>query len=115
MEFRFWETAKAYGGEFQPYTPFPKISDREAWSRVLPEMAERSIREGERFLGHVFPEITREDYSEFSRTGNRVNFEAKYFARRHALVSLMVAECLENRGRFLTDIKNGIRVTLMSQ
>ncbi len=115
MEFRFWETAKAYEGDFQPYTPFPKMADRQAWSRVLPKMAEKSIREGERFLGHVFPEITRDDYSEFSRTGNRVNFEAKYFARRHALVSLIVAECLEDQGRFLEDIKNGIHVILSEE
>jgi hypothetical protein len=112
MEYRFRNIATAYGGSFLPYEPFPRITDREAWGQVHPAMAEKVVREGERFLGYEFPELTREDYTEFSRTGNRVNFEAKYFARRHALVSLITAECVENQGRFLPDIKNGIRVIL---
>lgn len=43
---------------------------------------------------------------EFLRTGNRVHYETKLFARRTALNTLVLAECAENQGRFLDDIIN---------
>ena len=45
---------------------------------------------------------------EFSINGNRRNYETPYFLRRTALSALTAAECVENRGRFLPDIVNGI-------
>ncbi len=115
MEYRFLDTAKAYRGALQPYEPFPRIGDREAWGQLRPDMREKVLEEGERFLGYAFPELAREDYTEYSRTGNRGHFEAKYFARRHALVSLITAECVEDQGRFLPDIETGIRVILSEE
>ena len=46
----------------------------------------------------------------FKRTGNRVAYENIFFARRHALNDLVLAECVEQEGRFLDDIINGIFV-----
>ena len=44
----------------------------------------------------------------FVRTGNRSDYESELFARRQKLAALVVGEVLENRGRFLDDIVNGI-------
>ena len=42
------------------------------------------------------------------RDGNRTRFEAIYFLRRTVLGSLVLAECIEGKGRFLDDIINGV-------
>jgi hypothetical protein len=47
-------------------------------------------------------------YLGFARTGDRQLYEGPYFARRQALGSLVLAECMEAQGRFLDDIANGI-------
>ena len=43
-----------------------------------------------------------------ARTGNRVRYEDKLFSKRQALGALVLAECVENKGRFTDDIVNGI-------
>lgn len=44
----------------------------------------------------------------FKRTGNRVDFEDIYFKKRRALNALVLGEYIEQKGRFMDDIINGI-------
>ena len=66
------------------------------------------IKAGEEYLNFDWPSLPAALYMEFSRNGNRKNYETPYFLRRTALSALTAAECVENRGRFLPDIVNGI-------
>ncbi|GAB6186290.1 hypothetical protein JCM17478_17920 [Thermopirellula anaerolimosa] len=50
------------------------------------------------------PEATDELYLDFSKTGTRRRYESVLSARRRRHSLLVLAECLENRGRFLKDI-----------
>jgi len=52
--------------------------------------------------------LTAVRFMDFGRDGNRSRYEALYFRRRSALGGLVLAECLENEGRFIDQIINGI-------
>ena len=47
-------------------------------------------------------------FLDFKRNGNRSRFEADSFGRRAMLQHLVLAECMEGKGRFVDDIANGI-------
>ena len=104
----FSEIAAAFDQKLLPYTPCADISDRSAWDRLDPEWKKETILLGERFLNFEWPYLSASDFLEFSRTGNRVHFEDKLFSKRHALNALVLAECTENKGRFLPGIIDGI-------
>ena len=113
MEMRFLEAAEAFlssGRDLLPFAPFPAATDREAYEALPDALKQEIIAEGENVLGFPYPPIHATDFMAFRRTGNRINYEDIYFGRRYALNSLVLAECVENKGRFLDDIINGIFV-----
>ena len=104
------ETFLSGGMPLQPFRPFPTASHREAYDSLPSWLKHKVISMGEQYLGYSYPPIHATDFMAFGRTGNRVTYEDIYFARRYALNSLVAAECVEYRGRFLDDIINGIFV-----
>ncbi|MBB3944153.1 hypothetical protein GGQ73_000076 [Rhizobium skierniewicense] len=48
------------------------------------------------------------DYWEYTQNGNRSRFETLYFSRRLRLNALVLGECIEGQGRFLTQIIDGL-------
>ena len=111
MEMRFLDTAKNFlesGTKLLPFSPFPPASNRAAYDGLPAELKERLTTAGETCLGYQYPPIYATSFMAFKRTGNRTDFEKLYFQRRYRLNSLVVAECIENSGRFLDDIINGI-------
>lgn len=108
MEMRFQETIQNFKGALKTFEPFPRARDRAAYEALSPSLQKTLIEEGESYLGYDYPVIRATDFMNFKRTGNRVDFETIYFARRHALNGLVAAECAEHKGRFLDDIINGI-------
>lgn len=104
----FYEIASNYKGELSDYTPGAPIHDRSTWNSLSEQWRLESIRLGEEYLQYPYPSLSATDYMDFTRTGNRTRFEEKFFARRLALSSLTLAECIENRNRFTDDIINGI-------
>ena len=103
---RFWEG----NHQLRDYRPFPTVEDRAAYEGLPRELCRALVSQGEACLGYEYPVIRATDFMDFRRTGNRVDFEKLYFERRYALNSLVVAECVEDQGRFLDDIINGIFV-----
>lgn len=92
---------------------FPPASDRRSWEAWFATPLNRERRDvlvarAEALLGQPWPELPATLYMEFVRTGNRSNFEGRYFDRRERLGFLVLAECLEHRGRFLDEIANGL-------
>ncbi len=104
----FYEIAIQYQMPLKPYTLYPSITDTKAWSSLDQEWKNASITLGEKYLHFSYPSLSATDFMDFSRTGNRVRYENKCFAKRHALDALVLAECIENKGRFMDDIINGI-------
>lgn len=90
------------------FEPSGNISDRETWEQLPEEVKNQVVRMGEEHLNFDWGQILASDYMEFSKNGNRSRFEEKQFRRRRALDALVLAECVENKGRFLKDIIDGI-------
>jgi len=111
MQTSFKETAETFlsGGErLRPFHPFPTASQRGEYEKLPQALRQKLITLGEQYLNYPYPAIRATDFMAFKRTGNRVDYEDIYFARRYALNSLVTAECVENQGRFTDDIINGI-------
>lgn len=104
----FNEIARKYEKDFLPFQPYAPVSDRNAWDSLDEQWRLESVRLGEKYLGFDWPYLSALNYLDFTRTGNRVRFETPLFSKRHALSALVLAECVENKGRFLDDIINGI-------
>ena len=90
------------------FHPFPRLEDRDCWDLADSRIREYVLQKAEPYLNFCWPMILATDYMECFRSGNRAQQETPYFARRDALSILVLAECFENRGRFLNQIINGI-------
>jgi len=86
------------------------VADRVFWSSAMTrEAASNVLAEAEGLLGKDFPAWSDELYQEFSRNGTRPPAEKMLRARSAWLCPLVVAECLENQGRFLPTINKVLR------
>jgi len=55
-------------------------------------------------MAEPVPALPATLFLDYARTGNRGRFESAMFARRDRLHALVLAECVENKGRFLDAI-----------
>ena len=94
--------------DIENWSPYPTFKEREKWD-ALPEEAKSTIlKVGEEALAYDWPALTAELYIQFTRNGNRTNYQDTYFERRHKLEDLLFAELVEGKGRFMDQIINGI-------
>lgn len=84
---------------------FPAGSNRDFWET---KRVDTFIKFAEKYIGFDWPIIKATDYLALIKEGSRVAQENPHFARRKALLALVVAELFEYKGRFLPDILNGI-------
>jgi len=95
------------------WKPFPPALDRAAWEELQRQglnLQRKSylVSNAEVLLGKPWPALPATLYMEFARIGNRSHYEKPYFERRASLATLVLAECMERRGRFLDGIANGL-------
>jgi len=90
------------------FTPHPRANDRYAWDNIKEGLRANLIKKGESYLDYSWPHLPALRYMDFSRNGNRTRYQKLYKSRRNALSHLVYAECLENKGRFIDEIINGI-------
>lgn len=89
----------------KPSAPCPGITDRKSWGALAElESAQDIIGKAERILDQPMPECPDELYLEYSKTGNRRDYEIPYVRRISNAQTLAVAECLENKGRFVSKL-----------
>ena len=80
-------------------------SDRAKWAPAAGSASGKAIvAAAAKLLGEPVPDAPDELYLEFSKNGNRVNYERRLSARTHGFVDLYVAECIERKGRFVPKI-----------
>jgi len=80
----------------------PSITNRAAWESAAARPALRDIvGQAEEQLKTPVPEMTDDLYLDYSKTGNRRRGELVLFGRRNRISLFALAECIENRGRFL--------------
>ena len=90
------------------FLPFAKASDRCAWNELDSEWKNKSLELGKTYKDFSFKALSASDFMELSINGNRTNYEDKLFKKRKALSSLVISECIEYEGNYITDIINGI-------
>ena len=89
------------------FSPTPRIEDREFWGQVGTSPHHRStVADAEELLRQAFHPLPDELYLEYSKNGNRSRYERVFFAKLDAFRTLVVAECIENQGRFLRHIQD---------
>jgi hypothetical protein len=90
------------------YRPALAFRDRAFWDGLDDEQRRYWIARGERYLDFPWPAFTPDLYDEYARTGERARFEKAYHKRRQVVTTLVLAEGMENRGRFLPGLRRGL-------
>lgn len=93
------------------FSPLPKADDP-FWSSLDMQSRQYYIKKGEELLNHEWPSLLARRYMDFDIDGNRTRYSSRYYGRRDALSDLCMAEIVENKGRFLDDIVNGVWLLL---
>jgi hypothetical protein len=101
----FLESRLAAPGAWHPY---PAWSERTAWEAVPDDIRSAIIERAEADQKEGWKALLATRFLDFKRNGNRSRFESDSFGRRSMLQHLILAECLEGKGRFLDDIVNGV-------
>lgn len=78
-------------------------SDRAAWTPDL-TVLQGFVSQAEQALNTPFPEFDEQAYLQFTKTGDRQPMERNLGSRMNQLVPLVLAECVEYKGRFLSRI-----------
>lgn len=92
-----------------PATPAgsgPVCADRTAWSQsAVASRLAAVIKDAEKRLNQPFPAWNDEAYLEYSKKGSRPNGERMMNLRKAFIYPLVIAECVEYKGRFLPAIE----------
>ncbi len=98
----------ALGDVLPVFVPAPPASHRAFWSAIPDHFKSRLIAGGEAALATSWPALSASAYRAFTRTGNRVDYESNYFARRRIINALALAEAVQGKGRFVDRLIDGI-------
>lgn len=88
--------------------PFSDWQKAAFWEALPFSLKQAYIAEGEKLTGKDYVLLPATGFLEFARNGNRSNFQNLQNQRRHMLQTLVIAECMERKGRFLDKIADGI-------
>jgi hypothetical protein len=89
------------------WKPFP--TEPAQWAKQVPDSVRKSIiKLAEEYKDKPFTSIPASVTLEYVRNGNRVNYERLSFDKRNRLFGLVLAESMENKGRFTDAIANGV-------
>ena len=107
-------TPEKLAASIQPrdrFHPFPTAAERARWEQLPTDAAAALAQSGESQLKTPWEVLPATLFLEFQRDGNRSRYEAVRNRRRNKLQALVVAECVENKGRFVDEISNGVWLT----
>jgi hypothetical protein len=86
------------------------ITDRNSWKKLAQNDSFKKVTsEAEKLLQEPIPDQPDDLYLDFSRTGNRTRWEKVSGLRRGRVRTLVLAECLENKRRFIPAFEELVR------
>jgi len=88
------------------WNKLPDYKSRAFWDGLPAVTRQEYIGRAEKFLTYDWPVVKATDYLEFIRSGDRR--QQVYSACSNALISLVMGELVEGKGRFLDQIINGV-------
>jgi len=103
-----WGPEKAASAASGTLHPFPTAQERAGWEQLPSDARTALVANGERQLKTQWEVLPASVALEFARNGNRSRYEALRNRRRNKLLDLVLAECVEAKGRFSDEIVNGI-------
>lgn len=91
------------------FHPYPLSGDK-TWQMMPENLKKQYIADVEPLIGAKWEVIPINLFMEFKEkdNGNRTRYEREIFMQRDKLTMLVIAELLENKGRFTKDILNGV-------
>jgi hypothetical protein len=85
------------------------LTDRAAWEKLAATPAFAAVvANAEKFAREAVPDLPDELYLDYSRTGNRDRCQRVQSVRGSRVTTFTLAECLENRGRFVKPLTDTI-------
>lgn len=90
------------------WRPYATWSDRAAWSALPAAVADNVKQAAAAYDGKPCPLLPATVFLEYKRNGNRSRYEEIDFGRRSHLRALVLAECVEGKGRLLDQIVDGV-------
>jgi len=88
------------------WNKLPTYKNREFWQGLPENIRKEYIEKAEEYLAYNWPVVKATDYLEFTRSGNRK--QEVYAACSNALISLVMGELAEGKGRFTDQIINAV-------
>jgi hypothetical protein len=88
------------------WNDLPTYETRSFWDNLPANIRQEYITKAETYLTYDWPVVKATDYLEFIRSGDRR--QGAYAACSNALISLVMGELVEGKGRFLDQIINGV-------
>lgn len=89
------------------YKPYPKTP--EEWKAAAPDSVLAGlVKEGDSLLKYKFEPITATVALDYVRSGDRERHGKISYGKRNALMGLVLAESIEDKGRFTEAVLNGI-------
>jgi hypothetical protein len=89
------------------WAPYPRTPDK--WRAAVPAaLLETLVQAGEAALTHKFESISATVSLDYVRTGDRTRHSKISNGKRDALLRLVIAESIEDKGRFTEAILNGL-------
>ena len=101
----FLESKLVAANEWHPY---PRCSERGPWEAIPADIRAAFVAKAEADHKAGWAELPATMFLNFKRNGDQSIYENASFGRRGQLGRLVLAECMEGKGRFLDDITNGI-------
>jgi hypothetical protein len=91
-----------------PGTYAPVYGDQ-YWQDSIPEAMRKSyIAKGEQLLNCKWESLPVTLFSDYRTNGDRMRYQNVIFPKRNQLITLVLAELMEHKGRFMPDILNGL-------
>lgn len=92
----------------QKWVPYPAYADRNGWTALLGDYRDAIIKAGEKCLGYKWEVVKASQYLEYEKSGSRDIMEKPNNRNSTAFSRLLMAELAEGKGRFMTDIMDGV-------
>jgi len=90
------------------WAPYPRAANRSAWQGLPADIRSGLVDAAAGTLGAKWASLPASVFLDFRRNGDRSRFENLHFARRNRVRAAALAECVEQKGRFLDDILDGL-------
>ncbi|MBN2852899.1 MAG: heparinase II/III family protein [Clostridia bacterium] len=96
----------------ESYEPYPGLSNRKFWDSVHSNLKKEIINKADEVLSIDFKVLPASLWLDYTRTGNRNRYQSEVSRRRSGLHSLILAEILENKGRYIDKLLDITWMTL---